>query len=741
MNFQKNEIWSVAARKWAGRRMRFLPVLLLIGTVLPVYPAADENVRETLIRAAERQEGIRHSALSTVSGFSRLLEEIAANRLGADASPEVNRKVRDGLDETASERMAEVARFLRATSRIESAEVTGNVTQAKGEVEGIRKELLALLKAFGAREQRTAVRFRLQKMLDEQQGINERVQQFARSTIGKKREELSADERHHAKRLSSEQESLRGATADLHEYLNEVASLFPAGEPEADALRRVSQAMSRSSVHDDMDEAARSVDANRLGQAVMSGNEAEKELERLLALTQDERDQAAYEALNAAERELQELRKVAEEEKVLLGVTNAATPDDKDAFPRMETAQNELEHRTRQARDNLNNLPLGDILKQDLPQLDNVAGEMEKAADALDAMEKEPAVEHEKQAVENLERAIDALTQRLEEAKELAQQQLEQDTLASEWQQLQNQMEQIQQDQATLDQAIEDERDLIQDTRRQEQQQLPALAPTQEQIRQDVAEVAFAPENAPFDEMQNAEQHLGEPERHEALRHEEAALVQMQQQHAANAQMMQMLAQRMDALMHDMQQQAAMLQQNLQQMAAFMQQQQQLMNETQQAEHEGLPELHDPQQHLAEQVQPHAQHAAQHMHNAANHLQHQQQQQAMQQQAQAMNQMHRSMAQMQQQLHSLQNMIQPHLAMPDPTRRPDLPQERGRLDNPGKGNVLERLGKKLLPDGWDVNLPPKASEDILKALSGVFPEEYGEELEAYYRALAKEAAR
>lgn len=750
------EVSQQAPRDW---RSFACPLVYLLACLLfclavhaeaaaPALPVAEE-AKEQLVGAAHRQEYVQSAALAAVTGFDRMIDEIVINRLERDTSLGVHRTVRDGLHETAAMRMSRVYRLLRSAlaAAPEGAETArlplpAAISAAQRDAKQAHTELLNLLKHFGAREQRAAAILRLQKALDEQRALDEQVKQFARNTLGKPRHELPAAENRQVRRMAATQQTLADSTGNLGAFLADVAPLFQPGDEEADAVRRLADEFRRSPVEDDMRATSQSIEANRLAQAAMTGAKTERELARLLAIARGEKADADLDALNAAEQHLQELADVAEEQRDLMGVTATATADDRDAFGLMKTVENNLEQRTRSVAANLREPQLAGILGEDLQRLDSVTGEMAAAADALNAAQKPAALQHEQQALENLEEAIKALRNRLDEARQLAQQQPENDALLAQWKQLQDMLNQLQGDQSRLDEAIAEQGQLITDTRQQPPAQLPALAPREGQIRNDLADAMFAPQNAPFQEMLAAEQMLADTQQQPALAHEEAALVMMQRQRDANAQQIAALEQRLDALMQDMLQEAGMLQQNMQMMDNFMLQQQQLIGQTQQAPLEGLPGLRAPQQELGQQVQPLAPQAAGYMQNAAQHLGAQERPQALQQQQMAIGQMQQARSQMQQRLQALSNLAHQFQESPPSRQRTQRPpQEHGRVPMPGPGNAPERFGRHILPDGWDVNLPPKASQDILRAVSGVFPEEYGAELEAYYRAIAREATR
>lgn len=523
---------------------------------------------------------------------------------------------------------------------------------------------------------------------------------------------------------------------DLGAFLDEVTSFLPPGEEGVRELENLHREIASSGVRRDMSEAGRSVNSNRLGQAAMAGDRAENKLERLLALASGDAGHFGLEALDAAEREVQALSEVLEEQQDLLCVTRVSTEDDTQAFTDMEAIQSALEHRTREAAQRLGDTG---IFEEQLPAVDAAAREMARASDALMAYEKGRAIKEEQEAVTRLRAAVDSLQERLSEARSLAQEQLQYDAFVNEWQRLQQELDRLQQDLLALDEAVRRERRLTEDTRTARQEEMPALESRQKQIRNDVQQVAFAPENSPLQDMQQAEQNLAEGDRRQSLHHEEAALVGMQRQRARNAGQMQALQQQMEMLRGQMLREAARLDRNMQQLGELMQQQQQLMTQTQARQEQDLAQLREPQGELGKRTEPQAPHASEHMQNAARHLGHAQRDQALRQQALAMQRMNQANARMQQRLQVLQGMMQQD-ALQTAQRSSQPPREEGREDSVGPGGSNEQPGARFLPGGWHVNLPPKAGQDIRKGLSRAFPEEYGNELEAYYRAIAGEAA-
>jgi len=304
------------------------------------------GVRRDAMRVDERQAKAR-DVLERDAGERSLAEMQAAVTEGAARMREaveqaMARLDRNGRDEGVLQELAEQARELAATAESRSAEASGAVERAQTEGDPAAKDAAAK----DAAERQDAVREELEDLvalLDRDQdawlskrrldALANRIRQSARETDqaarrsnGESREELSPDARAEIDALADKQRQAAAEAEQVVQELRERAQELKEADPQQSrALEEAARAAEDGKVREEMEQASKDSEHNRLAQSKDAQDRAAAALQKAAeALDEDRKVRAEelarqLESLDDSIRRLLELAEAVRDEVAAVG--------------------------------------------------------------------------------------------------------------------------------------------------------------------------------------------------------------------------------------------------------------------------------------------------------------------------------------------------------------------------------------------------------------------------------------
>ncbi|AMV37323.1 DUF4175 family protein [Planctomyces sp. SH-PL62] len=300
-----------------------------------------------------------------------------------------------------------------------------------------------------ARENQGAVADELQKMLDElgefetyrgvvkdaqdllkkqEQAIKQSADAAARPELaGKDQAELTPEQKADLANQATRQQELAGGLQDLQEKMDQMAARLDQTDPlAASALREAAQASRDAQTAAKMEEAARGVEKNQMGQARAGQEAAKQDLKELVDLVQNRRERELarlVKELKKAETDLRALRaRQAENLKATREAKNIADAQKrKDELQKLGKEQAQIQEELKKQLQKLAKLNADAAAKAG----GRASSRMSKAQEQMDADDAEQAGGEEEEALADLNDAQDELEQTRRDAEEkLADEQL-----------------------------------------------------------------------------------------------------------------------------------------------------------------------------------------------------------------------------------------------------------------------------------------------------------------------------
>jgi hypothetical protein len=247
---------------------------------------------------ARRQGGLTQRIAQQRSTVERLQERLERNRLEDEVLSglleeldSLFRGARRDSDRAMGQMQAATA------NEEESATLTPEEAQAIGEAqEAVREQLGQMAEMLDRGEDSWIMSRALQRMLQQQRDLQAQTERLGERTMGRRAEDLSAEERAELQRLQERQdqlaESMRQTLDDLEERARQMQNADPA---QAAAMQQAAQRGRERQVQERMQEAAENLEENQTSTASSQQQEAVEALEQMVEAMNDaqrQRDQA-----------------------------------------------------------------------------------------------------------------------------------------------------------------------------------------------------------------------------------------------------------------------------------------------------------------------------------------------------------------------------------------------------------------------------------------------------------------
>ncbi|MGA1223107.1 MAG: hypothetical protein ACO31E_00910 [Phycisphaerales bacterium] len=292
------------------------------------------GVRRDAMRLDERQ-GKARDALErdpterAVAEMQGAVTE-GANRMREAIDDAIDRLRRNGRDEGVLAELAEQARELAATAEARSAEASGAVERAReesdaerraeqiedaaGRQEAVRAELEDLVELLDRDQDAWVARRRLEALANRiRQGARE-TDQAAQRSNGESRQELSPDARAEIDALADRQQQAAEEAEQVSQALRERAEELRDADPQqSKALEDAARAIEDGKVREEMEQAARDAEQNRLSQSKQAQDRAADALQKATEALNQDRKVRAEELARELESLVDSIRRLIEQ--------------------------------------------------------------------------------------------------------------------------------------------------------------------------------------------------------------------------------------------------------------------------------------------------------------------------------------------------------------------------------------------------------------------------------------------
>lgn len=374
---------------------------------------AAQQGEEAARRAERAQAGLTERMARQAEAIKRMQQRVSENGLTDQSVQQVLRDAKEILDRAGQE-SAKAAASLNESAKQQSDENAPGDAGAKEREEaqesqqGVRDELTNLMDLLDQGEDTFASKRSLERMIEQQKGLQSRTQQAGQKTTGKSAEQLSQQEKQELDQIAQEQRQLQEQLKDAVKKMQEREQKLRSSDPSAaQAMAQAARKAERNQVADKMEQAAQKTEQNQTNNAQQQQQQAAESMEEMLEELEkanDNRDEVLQRYLLSLIESIDALIQKQEREIAAL-VERQATAD----FSGLDAPMAALHQNTLGVLEEANNGPR---------EVAPVAGMIGKAADsmvkAIKGLKASPVVEDVVQGHEE-----DALT-KLKEAKQAA---------------------------------------------------------------------------------------------------------------------------------------------------------------------------------------------------------------------------------------------------------------------------------------------------------------------------------
>src|SRR6266850_333948 len=290
-------------------------------------PEIDTGDKTALNRLNEQQNTLATQTRQLGSQMQDIEKRMEENRSENQELKEITKDVKTTLNETAENPMTDAARKLAQAAEKADQRATRN---EKGQLDPKKAEKSAAERndaLQNSEEKQQEASENLQKALDkmgnlgtfeqllqrvrdalaQQQGLSKQLQQAGRETIGKKPEELTAEQKKKLDQIAAEQKKAAEKTQKLTEDLNKAANQTQKSDPASSkAMQQAAQQAQQQQVSPNQQQAAQQAQQNQQAQAQQKQKQAELGLQMMLD-TLREAERRKLEQLAKELAKLQEL--------------------------------------------------------------------------------------------------------------------------------------------------------------------------------------------------------------------------------------------------------------------------------------------------------------------------------------------------------------------------------------------------------------------------------------------------
>ncbi len=237
-----------------------------------------EGARDTIEAIRERQQENRID--------DEILDEVLDQAESLlDAAARASERAVASLDRAAAarEREAEAERTGDPQAADDAAAEAGRAERESAEAQReVRDELTDLAATLDRGEDAWVVSRRIEQLAEDLAALQQRTGDLAERTMGRGREDLTADERRELDDVAREQSELADRAEELVDELDRRADAMEQADPiESEGLREAAQEARREGLEERMREAEQGARENRLQQAGAAQQQAAEALERM----------------------------------------------------------------------------------------------------------------------------------------------------------------------------------------------------------------------------------------------------------------------------------------------------------------------------------------------------------------------------------------------------------------------------------------------------------------------------
>ncbi len=303
-----------------------------------------EGARETIDAIRERQQENRID--------DDILDEVLDQAESLlDAAARASDRAVASLDQAAAarERQAAAERDGDESAAAEAdAEATASEQEAAEAQRDVRDELADLAATLDRGEDAWVVSRRIEQLAEDLEALQSRTGELAEQTMGREREDLTADERRELDDITREQSELADRAEELVDELDRRADAMERADPiESEGLREAAREARRQGLEEQMREAEQDARENRLQQAGQAQQQAAEALERMQETIEEARKARVDELKRRMDSLVESLQAlVAASEDEVIALAQVAGPEDADGVAARSEAMIRLQRNT-----------------------------------------------------------------------------------------------------------------------------------------------------------------------------------------------------------------------------------------------------------------------------------------------------------------------------------------------------------------------------------------------------------
>ncbi len=244
--------------------------------------------------------------------------------------------------------------------------------------------------------------------------LAQQTRELAQSTLGKSSSELSASQRAQLNRLAQKQEQLARQLHTLTQRMARMAQQLQAqGQPTAEVLREAIQTAQQRNLEQQIRQGAQHTRENRMGQAMAQQQRVLNDLEQMLDVLSDRREQKLLRLqrkLRQVEKELEQLHQ--EQLRLAKRMRQLASqnPQDKQTLEQLRRLQRRLAQEAQRLTEQLRRLRA----QRAAQGMQQAAQAMQQAAEASSGQQSAQSAEQARRALQDVQRQLE---QRLRQLK------------------------------------------------------------------------------------------------------------------------------------------------------------------------------------------------------------------------------------------------------------------------------------------------------------------------------------
>jgi hypothetical protein len=302
-----------------------------------------------------------------------------------------------------------------------AAEATAAEQEAADAQREVRDELTDLAATLDRGEDAWVVSRRIEQLAEDLAALQSRTGELAEQTMGRDREDLTAEERRELDDVAREQSELAERAEELVDELDRRADAMEKADPiESEGLREAAREARREGLEERMREAEQGARENRLQQAGAAQQQAAEALERMQETIEEARKARVDELKRRMDSLVESLQAlIAASEDEVIALAQIAGPDDDSGVATRAEAMIRLQRNTLAvaAEATMADERIGRIVSRGAEHQAAAIGDLRQAPPDLDA-----ARDSEERGLASLREALELAEQA---AEELAQQQAE----------------------------------------------------------------------------------------------------------------------------------------------------------------------------------------------------------------------------------------------------------------------------------------------------------------------------